>query len=134
MGVEPYLVASTLLCALSQRLVRVLCPNCKEPYEPSPFEKESLGLRPDEGVSFYNTRGCKQCNQTGFKGRTGLFEILVPDEEVRALIVAKSPASAIRDRAVESGMATLRDAGLRKVLKGTTTVAEVLRVTGEQAV
>jgi type IV pilus assembly protein PilB len=134
MGVEPYLVASTLLCSVGQRLVRVLCPNCKESYEPSPFEKESLGLRADEDVTFHNARGCKQCNQTGFKGRTGLFEIFVPDEDIRALIVAKSPASIIRDKAVESGMSTLRDAGLRKVLAGITTVAEVLRVTGEEAV
>jgi type IV pilus assembly protein PilB len=134
MGVEPYLVASTLLCAVSQRLVRLLCPNCKQPYEPSPFEKESLGLPPDEDVNFYNARGCKHCNQTGFKGRTGLFEILVPGEDIRALIVAKSSASVIREQAIKSGMTTLRQMGLRKVLAGATTVAEILRVTGDQAV
>lgn len=134
MGIEPYLVASTLLCALSQRLVRLLCPNCKQPYEPSPFEKESLGLSPDEAVSFFNARGCKHCNQTGFKGRNGLFEILVPDEAVSSLIVAKSAANIIREQAIRSGMTTLRQAGLRKVLAGETTVAEVLRVTGDQSV
>jgi type IV pilus assembly protein PilB len=134
MGVEPYLVASTLLCAVSQRLVRLLCPNCKQPYEPSPFEKESLGLQPDEDIEFCSSRGCKHCNQTGFKGRTGLFEILVPDEELRSLIVSKSPASLIREQAMKSGMTSLRQAGLRKVLSGATTVAEVLRVTGDQAV
>ena len=134
MGVEPYLAASTLLCAVSQRLVRLLCPNCKQPYEPSPFEKESMGLSPDEDVTFHNARGCKHCNQTGFKGRDGIFEILVPDEDVRSLIVAKSPSSTVRERAIRSGMTTLRQAGLRKVLAGTTTVAEVLRVTSDQAV
>jgi type IV pilus assembly protein PilB len=134
MGVEPYLVTSTLLCALSQRLVRLLCPNCKQKYEPSPFEKESLGLPLDEDVTFYNARGCKHCNQTGFKGRNGIFEILIPDDDVRSLVVAKSPTNLIREQAIKSGMTSLRQAGLRKVLAGTTTVAEVLRVTSDQAV
>ncbi len=134
MGVEPYLVASTLLCAVSQRLVRILCPNCKQPYEPSPFEKQSLGLAPEEEMTFYSARGCKRCNQTGFRGRNGIFEILVPEERVRSFIVSKSPASLIREQAVERGMSTLRQAGLKKVLAGLTTVAEVLRVTGDQAV
>jgi type II secretory ATPase GspE/PulE/Tfp pilus assembly ATPase PilB-like protein len=134
MGVEPYLVASTLLCAVSQRLIRILCANCKQPYEPSPFEKESLGLSPDDEVTFYSARGCKHCNQTGFKGRNGIFEILVPDEKLRPLIVSKSPASIIREQAIKFGMTTLRQAGLRKVLAGATTVAEVLRVTSDQAV
>jgi len=132
MGIEPYLVASTLSCAVSQRLVRLLCPNCKEPYEPSPFEKEPLGLGPQEQVSFCSARGCKHCNQTGFKGRQGIFEMMVPEEEVRSLIVAKSPTSLVREQAVKSGMVTLRHAGLKKILEGKTTVAEVLRVTEDQ--
>ena len=134
MGIEPYLVASTLLCAMSQRLIRLLCPSCKQPYEPSPFEKESLDLQPDEKVMFYNAQGCKQCNQTGFKGRSALFEMMVPNEATRAMIVAKSPASIIREKAMESGMVTLRQAGLKKVLASETTVAEVLRVTGDRVI
>lgn len=131
MGVEPYLVASTLLCAVSQRLVRVLCPECKQPYEPEPYEKEAVGLEPDEEVLFYSPKGCKQCNHTGFYGRTGIFEMMVPNETIRRLIVSKAPTSAIRDAAKSAGMLTLKEAGARKVLKGVTSLPEALRVVGE---
>ena len=131
MGVEPYLVASTLLCAVSQRLVRVLCPECKQPYEPEPYEKETVGLKPDEEVLFYKPKGCKQCNHTGFYGRTGIFEMMVPNETIRRLIVSKAPTSAIRDAAKSAGMLTLKEAGARKVIKGITSLSEALRVIGE---
>lgn len=131
MGVEPYLVASTLLCAVSQRLVRVLCSECKQPYEPAPYEKEALGLNPEENIIFYSPKGCKHCNHTGFYGRTGIFEMMVPNETIRRLIVSKAPTSTIRDAATSAGMVTLKEAGMRKALVGITSPSEVLRVIGE---
>jgi len=133
MGVEPYLVASTLLCAVSQRLVRVLCDRCKEAYEPPEWELKALNAEPKEGLLFYRAKGCKICGHTGYKGRTGIFEMMVPNEEVRRLIVAKAPTSAIREAAKEAGMVTLKEAGARKVAAGITTVSEVLRVIGEES-
>ncbi|MFH1421160.1 MAG: type II secretion system protein GspE, partial [Planctomycetota bacterium] len=101
-------------------------------YEPSPYEKAALGIAEDSDAVFYVTRGCKNCNQTGFKGRTGIFEIMVPNDNVRELIVNMSAASTIRKTAHEAGMKTLQEVGMEKVLQGVTTIAEVLRVTGEQ--
>jgi len=133
MGVEPYLVASTLLCVVSQRLVRKLCDRCKEAYEPSDWEREALRLDPEKEYVFFRPKGCKHCSHTGFHGRTGIFEVLIPNETVRRLVVAKAPTSAIREAAVDSGMMTMQDTGIRKVLAGVTTPAEILRVTGDEA-
>ncbi|MCX7703598.1 MAG: ATPase, T2SS/T4P/T4SS family [Planctomycetota bacterium] len=133
MGIEPYLVASTLLCSLSQRLVRVLCSECKEQYEATDYDKGILGVPLEEKVILYTARGCKHCNQTGYYGRTGIFEMMVLDETIRRLIVSKATTSAIREAAVAAGMVTLRQAGIRKALAGITSLSEVMRVIGEES-
>ncbi|MFH0790805.1 MAG: ATPase, T2SS/T4P/T4SS family [Candidatus Omnitrophota bacterium] len=133
MGIEPFLVASTLLCSIGQRLVRVLCPKCKEAYTPSLEERKKLG-NPNEQSSpvIYKAVGCKFCNKTGFHGRTGIFEFMVPDEEIRRLIVNKSPTSLIRQAAISAGMKPLWEVGVHKVLAGQTSITELLRVAYEE--
>jgi type IV pilus assembly protein PilB len=133
MGIEPYLVASTLLCSVSQRLVRVLCPECKQPYKPTDYDRQILGLAPEAEVTLYAPKGCKHCNQTGYYGRTGIFEMMVPNETIRRLIVVKAPTSAIREAAIADGMVTLKQAGIRKVLAGETSISEVMRVIGDES-
>jgi general secretion pathway protein E len=133
MGVEPFLVASSLIGVLAQRLVRVICPNCKEPYSPSAGE-ESYFLNssiPESNSPFklYRGKGCDACLGKGYLGRTGIFELLVVDESVRQIISLKADAMKIRNAAVSGGMRTLRSDGLEKALQGVTTLEEVLRVT-----
>ncbi|HDL77773.1 MAG TPA: type II/IV secretion system protein [Lentisphaerae bacterium] len=131
MGVEPFLIASTLESVLSQRLVRTICSSCKEPYQPDAALLEQLGVRPEmlEGRNFYHGVGCQVCHQTGYKGRHGIFEYLRVTEPIRELINERKPTVVIRQRAVELGMKTLRDDGIRCVLDGITTVEEVLKYT-----
>ncbi|MEK7450147.1 MAG: ATPase, T2SS/T4P/T4SS family, partial [Planctomycetota bacterium] len=129
MGIEPYLVASTLLCAIGQRLVRALCPRCKKPYQAAPDEKKCFGIEPSRELTFHKPVGCKYCERIGYLGRTGLFELLTLDEEIRELIVEKKPSSTIRNAAIRKGMQTLRAIGFKKIIDGTTSVAEVMRVT-----
>jgi general secretion pathway protein E/type IV pilus assembly protein PilB len=128
MGVEPYLVASTLEGVLAQRLARVLCPKCKEKYVPKPDE-----LPPDFPEPFpkhlWRPVGCRECRNTGFAGRTGLYELLHTDNVVRRLCVERADASQIRDYAIRQGMLTLRNCGWQRVLDGSTSVEEVLRIT-----
>jgi general secretion pathway protein E/type IV pilus assembly protein PilB len=128
MGVEPYLVASTLECVLAQRLVRVLCLKCKEPYAPNRDE-----LPPDfpaeSPEQLWRSTGCRECNETGFRGRTGLFELLVTDNAIRRLCVERADTSQIRDYGIRNGMTTLRSSGWQKVIEGTTSVQEILRIT-----
>jgi len=132
MGVEPFLVCSSLNAVVAQRLVRVICPRCKEAYRADSSTLRELGLSAgDREILFYRGRGCEYCLETGYRGRTGIFEFLVVDEGIRALILRTSDASTIHRAAVDAGMRTLRDDGIRKVLEGITTVEEVLRVTGE---
>lgn len=133
MGIEPFLVASTLLCSISQRLIRILCPNCKKEHTPTKEEREKLGLSETEKIPIiYQAVGCKQCNKTGYKGRTGIYEIMVPDEEIRKLIVNKSAASTIKQTAMKEGMQMLWEAGVKKVLSGLTCITEVVRVAAEE--
>lgn len=134
-GVEPFLAASSVSAILAQRLVRTLCPSCKKPYAPSREELEMLGeeLKGEElkrGV-FYKENGCKQCYGTGYSGRSGIFELLIPNDEIRELIGRKVSAALINEAARKSGMRTLRQDGALKVKEGLTTVTEVLRVTRE---
>ena len=128
MGVEPYLVASTLEGVLAQRLVRILCPECKEPYEPDETKLPPDFPRPVPR-QLYRARGCRQCRDTGYAGRTGVFELLRTDEPVRRMCVERADASQIRQYAVQHGMLTLRQCGWQKVLEGTTSVEEVIRIT-----
>ncbi len=128
MGVEPYLVASTLEGVLAQRLVRILCPECKEPYEPDQTKLPPDFPRPVPR-QLYRARGCRQCRDTGYAGRTGVFELLRTDERVRRMCVQRADASQIRQYAVQQGMMTLRQCGWQKVLEGTTSVEEVIRIT-----
>ena len=131
MGVEPFLVSSTLLAVLAQRLVRTICKRCRTPFEPTESQLAMLGLSPhDVGDKvFYYGRGCKECNDTGYRGRKGIFELLPVSEPVRLLINERAPTIVIRQKAIELGMVTLREDGLRGIFDGETTIEEVLKCT-----
>ncbi|UCD11559.1 MAG: type II secretion system ATPase GspE [Nitrospinaceae bacterium] len=129
MGIENFLISSALLGVLAQRLVRVICADCKEPTELNPQMAEELGLLGHHGITVYHGTGCKNCSQTGFRGRAGIFELLVVDDDIRQLILSKTSAHIIRDAARKKGMRTLREDGWDKVVSGVTTVEEILRVT-----
>lgn len=126
MGIEPFLVSSTLIGVLAQRLVRVICERCKEKYTPPSNILKDLGL--SEKSAVYRGIGCAKCSYTGFSGRTGIFELLAVDEEIRDLIVNKSSADEIRKKAVQKGLKVLLQDGARKIKEGITTPEEVLRV------
>jgi general secretion pathway protein E len=132
LGVEPYLLASSLLGVLAQRLVRQICPACKEPYTPTPVELEHWGLEHDRhGIArFHHGRGCAECMGTGYRERIGTFELLALNERIRELILHRSKASSIKEAAVANGMTSLHDDGVSKVSGGVTTMDEVIRVTG----
>jgi type IV pilus assembly protein PilB len=127
MGVEPFLVSACLIGALAQRLVRLICPSCKEETKPKPELLVSLGLD-EKDVTFYKSKGCKNCNKTGYKGRTGIFELMIPNDKIKALIMEKAPTNIIKKAAVESGMKTLKDSAVELLLQGKTTIDEVVRV------
>ena len=129
MGGEPFLAASAVAAAIAQRLVRTICARCKTPFEPSKEVLEKLGFDPREKVEFYHGKGCKTCRNTGYKGRTAIFEILPVDAAIQALVLRNAPSSEIKQAAVKAGMKTLRDDGLLKVRQGITTADEVVRVT-----
>lgn len=133
MGVEPFLVASSVIGIIAQRLLRTLCKDCRERYDPTDFEVAQLGLTPDEikGINIYRGKGCSSCLETGYSGRTGIHEILMLEDEVRAMIVKNVETNLIKRRAMEAGMKTLRAVAAEKVLAGETSVEEVLRVTQE---
>ncbi len=129
MGVEPFLVTSTLEAILAQRLVRKICQFCKEEYTPEPEILVDLGIAPEEAKSkkFYRGAGCVKCNNSGYKGRTGIFELLVMNDQLRELIIDKAHTALIKKAAVESGMKTLLQDGLEKIQVGVTTIEEVLK-------
>ncbi|HOX55085.1 MAG: type II secretion system ATPase GspE [Candidatus Omnitrophica bacterium] len=129
MGVEPFLVSSSVIAILAQRLVRVICPKCKEKYSPSQEMLKNLDLA--KKVEFYRGKGCMRCKETGFIGRIGIFELLLINDTIKNMIAAKKSANEIKKAAVDSGMRILLDDGLEKVQKGITTVEEVLKVTEE---
>ncbi len=136
MGVEPFLVSSSLLAVLAQRLVRRLCPHCKEPYVPSDVELAEAGIPRSvvAGHTVYRGKGCAACLSTGYKGRAGIYELLVVSEGVRQLVMSGASAVAVKRKAVEEQMGTLRDDGVRQVLAGLTSIDEVMRVTQEDTV
>jgi len=133
LGVEPYLVSSSLIAIIAQRLVRKVCPECKIIAEPSPHELRELGIglsdSPADGGKFYVGQGCEKCFQTGYRGRTGIYEMMLLNEEIQNTIYKRETAGTIKKMALGAGMQTLRMDGARKVLAGVTTVSEVLRVT-----
>ncbi len=129
LGIEPFLLASCLTAVLAQRLVRVICPECKQGYTAPESEMADMFIKQRHPPTFYKGRGCANCMDTGYRGRLGLFELLVVDDEIRKLISKGVDAHTIRITAVERGMLDLRSDGARKVLQGITTVEEVKRVT-----
>ncbi len=133
MGIEPYLVSSSVIAIMAQRLVRMICPECKAPHQPTPGELAILGVEGSD-AEVYRGAGCSYCLETGYHGRSGVFELMLVDDEIRELITQRVGANLIKQRAVASGMHTLRDDGARKILSGRTTVEEVLRVTQDDVV
>ncbi|HUD46664.1 MAG TPA: ATPase, T2SS/T4P/T4SS family [Candidatus Baltobacteraceae bacterium] len=131
MGVEPFLISSTLMAVLAQRLVRTICKKCRTPFEPTESQLSMLNLSPhDVGDKvFYYGRGCASCNDTGYRGRRGIFELLVASEPIRTLINERAPTVVIRQKAIELGMSTLREDGLRGIFDGDTTIEEVVKYT-----
>jgi type IV pilus assembly protein PilB len=131
MGVEPFLISSTLVAVLGQRLVRTICKNCRTPFEPTENQLATLNLSPHDlgDKVFYYGRGCANCNDTGYKGRKGIFELLVINDALRTLINERAPTVVIRQKAVELGMVTLREDGLRGIFDGDTTIEEIVKYT-----
>jgi general secretion pathway protein E len=137
MGIEPFLVSSSVIAVMAQRLVRRLCSSCRAPYQPTREELEELGITPQRmlGKTVYKPgEGCAQCKRTGYRGRTGIHELLVVDDEVRTLIMKSADAATIRRAATARGMNTLREDGADKVVEGLTSIEEILRVTQEDLV
>ncbi|MCB1126437.1 MAG: Flp pilus assembly complex ATPase component TadA [Verrucomicrobiae bacterium] len=131
MGVEPFLISSTLMAVLAQRLVRTICKRCRTPFEPTESQLSLLGLSAhDVGEKvFYYGRGCNECNDSGYRGRKGIYELLINSEPIRELINQRSPTAVLRQKAIELGMVPLREDGLRGIFEGATTVEEVLKYT-----
>lgn len=131
MGVEPFLISSSLMAVLAQRLVRTVCKNCRTPFEPTENQLSLLNLSPHDigDKVFYYGRGCSTCNDTGYKGRKGIFELLAVTDPIRELINERAPTVVLRQKAVEEGMITLREDGLRGIFEGATSIEEVLKYT-----
>jgi general secretion pathway protein E len=133
MGVEAYLVASVLEGVLAQRLVRRICQACRAPDTPNAADLEALGIEGAEGTKLWRGRGCAECRGTGYRGRTGIYELFPITEDARSLVLRRAPSRDIRRQAIDDGMVTLRLDGWRKACEGVTTVEEILRVTQEDA-
>jgi type IV pilus assembly protein PilB len=131
MGTEPFLVSSTLMGVLGQRLVRTICKNCRTPFEPTEQQLAMLNLSPHDlgDKVFYYGRGCSTCNDTGYKGRKGIYELLICGDTIRTMITERAPTVVLRQKAVELGMVTLREDGLRSIFDGATTIEEVVKYT-----
>ena len=132
MGLEPFLIASTVIMISAQRLVRRLCPQCREIDMIDPKLLPSLGLKSDRPGVFYKAQGCSQCRQTGYKGRTVITELLQMTPEVRELVMKNENAESIKVFAQKHGMTTLRESAIAKALEGETSLEEVFRVTTEE--
>ena len=133
MGIEPFLVGSSLVAVLAQRLVRVLCRECRRPYEAIEEELREIGLEPSGSPQqVFGAEGCAVCNHTGYRGRMGIFEMMLVDDDIRSMVSRNIDSKTIKKMAVSKGMGSLRQDGARKVLAGITSVAEVLRATEEE--
>ena len=130
MGIEPFLVTSSVSCVIGQRLLRKICPECKESYYPTPSVHKTFQIRED--VLLYRGKGCPACKYKGYRGRTGVYEVLVMDDELRELIISRAPAEVLKKRAHEKGMRVMRDDAIMKVLFGSTTLEEALNVVQEE--
>jgi type IV pilus assembly protein PilB len=131
MGIEAYLIAATVIGIMAQRLCRKICTNCKEPYKAPASELIKFGFHaddPNQLVTLYRGTGCDECRHKGYKGRIGLYELLVMNEEIAELVVRRAPVADIREVAKAGGMKELREDGLIKVMEGMTTPEEVRRV------
>lgn len=131
MDIPPFLIASSLCLVLAQRLVRLLCPKCKKPFSPPAALQKGLNLEFAADLVFYQAVGCHQCEQTGYKGRVALYELLPASNEIKSLIMNKSSSHELNSQAIAAGMVPLRQSGIQKLLAGITSVDEVLRVTLE---
>ena len=131
MNVEPFMISSSLEAVLAQRLLRKICIKCRTAYEPKEAVLMQLGLSPHEigDKQFYYGKGCEACNNTGYKGRKGIYELLEMSDPVRELINQRAPTVVLRQKAIELGMVTLRADGLRCIYDGDTTIEEVLKYT-----
>ena len=129
MGLAPYLVSSALVGIIAQRLIRKLCVECKEEYEASDYEKEILGVEKDKSLTLYRKVGCNKCNNTGYKGRVGIYEIMQVNKEIRELINRDASVEEITNAALKNGMKTLSKSAINVILKGNSTIEELLRVT-----
>ena len=131
MGIEPFLISASLECVLAQRLIRKICANCRTPYQPSEQVLASLGLQPHDigDKSFFYGKGCEVCNHTGYKGRKGIYELLKISDPIREMINNREPGILIRQKAIELGMTTLRQDGMRSIYDGITTIEEVVKYT-----
>ena len=134
MGIEPFLISSSVIGVIAQRLVRVICEKCKEEYVPTEDILYGLKIKDrlnkDSKIKLYRGKGCSSCKNTGYYGRISIYELIVLDEEIRSLIVTKASSNVINNLALKNGMKTLKDSGMEKVLQGITTIEEVLRVVG----
>lgn len=136
MGVEPFLVASSLVAVMAQRLVRTICPHCKVAYEPTKEELAEVGLTIADlsDGKVYRGEGCSECLQTGYRGRTGIYELMLVSDKIRQLVLKNVDSNTIKKQAIAEGMTTLRDDGAAKIAAGKTTIEEVLRVTQEDTI
>lgn len=132
MGIEPFLIVSSLRLVVAQRLIRRICPDCKEPFTPGEELKEWLGLKREEKVTLYRGKGCKLCAKTGYYGRIGIFEVFELTPRIRDMIMEQAPEDVLRKVAREEGMRTLREDGMEKILGGITTFEEVISATMEE--
>ena len=134
MKIEPFLISSSVVAIVAQRLVRLICPDCREEFTPTKAELSELSLKKEEleGKAIFRGKGCSDCMGTGYKGRTGIYELLLVDDRIRSLILKNVDSNTIKREAIKRGMHTLRIDGSRKVIEGITTIEEVLRVTQEE--
>jgi type II secretory ATPase GspE/PulE/Tfp pilus assembly ATPase PilB-like protein len=131
MGIEPFLIASSVILTCAQRLVRRICANCKEEFVPEPEVLLKLGLEDPDGVIFYHGVGCDRCKRRGYSGRAAIIEVLPVSETIRRLIIKRASAAVIKNQALSEGMKSLRMVGIDKAREGLTTLEEILRVTAD---
>jgi type II secretory ATPase GspE/PulE/Tfp pilus assembly ATPase PilB-like protein len=136
MGVEPFLIASTMIASIAQRLVRRICDRCSESFEPDPavFKELQVSAAQVAGASFRRGAGCEACRNTGYRGRVAIYEILPFSQSIKQMTVDRRPSTEIKRRACADGMRTLRESGWDRIYQGVTTIEEVLRVTAESEV
>ena len=127
-GISPDIMAGNIIGVVAQRLVRVLCPHCKEPAKPSDDERKMLGIKRNEAIQIFKHKGCKRCNQTGYRGRMAIIELLRIDADMDAMIARRAHLDELRRLALEKGFSTLADDGVRRILEGYTSIEEVMRV------